>query len=121
MAPAAATGQIAARYCPRSIVRPRRFYDASAEDHSGGGGARHVKIDPVETEKHDDRCEGCSLVTLDEGTTTNGSTTIEAAAQRRQGPRSGETACHVHLRRSLAAFTSGSFRTGPCHWAAFGR
>src|SRR5262249_2927408 len=34
--------------------------DASAEDHSGGGGARHVKIDPVETEKHNDRCDRLS-------------------------------------------------------------
>ena len=63
---------------PSSSISPT----ASAEDHSGGGGGRHVKIDPVETEKHDDRCEGRPLVALDNGR--------RRMAQRdRDGPHSG--------------------------------
>src|SRR5262249_17227733 len=37
------------------------------EDHSGGGCGRHVKIDPVETEKHEDGCEDRSPAALDKG------------------------------------------------------
>src|SRR5262249_9033669 len=37
------------------------------EDHSGGRCGRHVKIDPVETEKHEYGCEDRSPVALDQG------------------------------------------------------
>src|SRR5215831_2505995 len=46
------------------------------EDHSGGRCGRHVKIDTVETEKRDDRCESRSLVVLDKGMTTDRATRL---------------------------------------------